>query len=659
MKKYLVLLSVLMSSIVVCFASDIQSFAPEFGRLAKADDLKIYEKDTTAEALCLFDRGDTYFRSSEEYGFEIVFMHTQRIKILKNAGMEYASFEIPFYVDGNKLEEVETIMGVTYNMVGGVYEKTLLDIKTVFVEDINSKWKVKKFTMPNVREGSVVEILYSIRSPYYFNFREWDFQKRIPVLYSEYVTHMIPFYSYNYLLQGRTKCDGFNSEADHYERTFQNTKFQDMIYTFVMKDMPAFKDEAYISCPEDCMVKLTFQLSEMTDLYGVRSSFLNTWNKLVNELLDTYELGGYLKNAKSSAEKTVLGMNLADKTPLEKISAIDTYMKSNFNWDKHKSIFTDKIVKKFLETKTGNAAEINLYYVAMLKSAGIDAYPVLLSTRENGKIKVDYPFARFFNYVVAAAKMDDKVLLFDATDPLIFLGNLPERCINEQGLTLKKMKYKENAEWVHLDAASKSTVTYVVDLKLNPSMDSLSGNFNMVSDGYYATRLRNDYVADPVKFEKILLPSNFLLRDSIKAKNVLEADKNLSFRYAAKAGLNVFDNKIAIAPFCSFVESVNPLQQATRTYPIDMIFKNAKQFQTTIHIPIGYKVAHKPTTVDMNTEDFKLHLAAEILDESTLKIVGGYEFTKEKYPAEQYDKIKEYYRLIVTLFNDEVILQKI
>lgn len=659
MKKHLLLILMLMVSITVSFASDIQSFAPEFGRFSKADDLIKYEKDTTAEAVYLFDRGDTYFRRSEEYGFELVFMHTQRIKILKNAGMDYASFEIPYFVDGNRLEEVETIEGITFNMVNGVYEKTPLDIKTVYEEDVNSKWKVKKFTMPNVREGSVVEILYSIRSPYFFNFRGWDFQKRIPVVYSEYVTHMIPFYSYNYLLQGRGKCDGFNAEADHFERTFYNTKFKDMNYTFVMKDMPAFKDEAFISCPEDCMVKLTFQLSEMTDLSGVRSSYLNTWNKLVNEFLDTPELGGYLKNAKSSAEKTFIGMNLTDKTPIEKIVAIDSYMKSNYNWNKLNTKFARNSVKKFLEAKTGNSAEINLYYVAMLKSAGLDAFPVLLSTRDHGKIKVDYPFEHFFNYVVAAVYVEDKMVLFDATEPLTYLGTLPERCMNDQGLVLKKLKYKEKVEWANLEAPNKSTMTYVVDLKPDLKVDSLNASFNMVSDGYYATRFRNNYVSDPAAFEKSILPTNFIMKDSVKVKNVLEPDKNLSFRYAAKAGLTVLDNKIVIAPFCSIVESVNPFRQATRTYPIDMVFKNAKDFQTTIHIPDGYKVLRTPTPVNMNTEDFKLKISTEVLDESTLKIVGGYEFTKDKYPVEKYDKIKEYYRLIVTLFNGEVILQKI
>ena len=657
MKNYF-LYVFLVVSCITSFASDIKSFAPDFGSFSKAEDLIKYEKDSTAEAVYLFDRGDTYFRSGE-LGFKIIFMRTQRVKILRNAGIEYATFEIPYFVDGNKMEKVESISGFTYNLVDGVYEKTPLDIKTVYEEDRTINWKVKKFTMPNVREGSIVEILYSISSPYFFNIREWDFQKKIPVIYSEYVTHMVPFYTYSYILQGRLKCDEYKPEVDSLERTYYGIKFKDTNHSFVMKDLPAFKDEAYITCPEDFMIKLNFQLSEMTTLSGDSTSYLNTWDSLINELLKNPSLGGYLNNAKSNAAKTVAKMNISDKTTIEKISAIDLYMKSNFNWNGNKNKFTDNNVKKFLETKIGNTAEINLYYVAMLNSAGLDACPVLLSTRDNGKIKVDYPFEHFFNYVVAAIKMDEKMILLDATEPLINLGTLPERCINDQGLTLKKVLKNESVEWVQLKAASKSTLTYVVNLRPDLALDSVGVHVDIVSDGYYASRLRKKYVSDPEGFEALIIPANYRLRDSVRVRNLLEANKNLSFKYSAKVGLNIFDDKIAIAPFCSFVETVNPFRQAIRTYPIDMVFKNAKDFQTTIHIPNGYKVVHTPSAFQLNDEDFKLNISSEEVDGSTLKISGGYEFTQEKYSPDKYDKIKEYYRLIVTLFNDEVILQKI
>lgn len=641
-----------------CFATTLETFAPEFGKMDLADDFERYEKDTTAEAVCMLDRGDTFFRRTEQ-GFDLVFHRIQRIKILKKAGMDYATFTIPFYVDGNEMEEIETIKGYTYNPKGGYYDKTPLDIKTVYEEDVNKHWKLKKLTMPNVKEGSVVELVYVLSSPYFFNFKNWEFQKKIPVIYSEYVTHMIPYYSYKFLLQGRSKFDGYHNEADNTERSFFNNTFRDMVYTFVMRDLPAFKNESFITCEDDYMVKLDFQLNELTNLDGTRRSYIESWNKLSNELLDNPYLGGYLDNAQSNAKKMFASMNILEKTPLEKAKAIDQYMKSNYKWDSNNNMFTDKSVKKFLETKTGNSAEINLYFVALLKSAGLDAFPVLLSTRNHGKIKTDYPFAHFFNFIVAGASVEGKVLLFDATEPLNSMCMIPERCINDNGLILKKVKPKEAVNWILLNSTQKSTVTYVLDIKPNATSDSLLARINQVSDGYFATDLRREYNSDPDEFKKSLIPSDFTLVDTINVKNVLDADKHLSFKYSIRSNLHKFENKIAIAPFCHFPVSMNPLRQQTRTFPMDFIYKQAKNFQAVVYIPEGYKVSHVPASFVMDNEDVKIELQSEKLGDASVKVTGCYDFKKEIYPADSYKKIQEYFNTITRFFNDDIILEKI
>ena len=67
--------------------------------------------------------------------------------------------------------------------------------------------------------------------------------------------------------------------------------------------------------------------------------------------------------------------------------------------------------------KIGNAADINLLLVAMLNKAGIEANPVILSTRENGFIAMAHPSLSDCNYVVARAVVDGKQILLDATEP--------------------------------------------------------------------------------------------------------------------------------------------------------------------------------------------------------------------------------------------------
>jgi len=657
MKQLIILISLSILSCATGYAQDLMDYAPDFGQY-NVDEItmKKYEKDSTAEAVVLYDRGKTAFRRVEN-GFNIVFLHTQRIKILKKAGLNWATFEIPYYTDEDLFEEVNELSGFTYNKSENQYEKTPLDLKTVYVEDRANHWKVKKFSMPNVKEGSVIEIFYSISSPYLFNFRGWKYQKSIPVIYSEYVTQMIPFYTYHFIAQGISNFDGYHAEASIATRKFFNTEFSDMNYTFVMKDVPAFKDEAFITCPEDYIMKQDFQLTERTDLNGVKTSVMNTWPKFIKELLKMSEIGGYMKDANSTSKKLVESMNLALKKPMEKIQVLDDYMKSNFNWDGYRSIYSNKSVRKFQETKTGNTAAMNLYFVGLLNSAGLDAFPVILSTRDHGKVVAEYPFEHFFNYVVAAVKVDSTLMLFDATEPLGAFGVLPERCINDKGLALKIEK--EKFDWINLSLTNKSTINYFIDLVPDLKTKSINGHFRIVSNGYFATDSRKNYLSDPEAYKKSMIASSYVIQDTVKVNNALESDKTLNFTFSAKENMTIFDDKITFMPFCSFVESVNPLRQPTRTYPIDMIYKQEQMFQVAIHIPEGYKLMHAPANISINNEDYKLQFSTESLDQSILKIVGSYELKKEQYPSTKYDKIKEFFRVMVDRFNDEVVLQKI
>lgn len=55
-------------------------------------------------------------------------------------------------------------------------------------------------------------------------------------------------------------------------------------------------------------------------------------------------------------------------------------------------------MRKAYKDKTGNIADINLMLTAMLRSAGLTANPVLVSTRSNGIAL--FPNRNAFNYVI-------------------------------------------------------------------------------------------------------------------------------------------------------------------------------------------------------------------------------------------------------------------
>src|SRR5512133_3544353 len=185
--------------LLLCLLSESQVVPDEFGNIKPEYlSMKSYLPDEQAEAVVLYDFGKTYFTESD-YGFRITFERTTKIKILKKAGIDFASIEVPYYVENTQMETVYDIEGYTFSFENGALNKTKLDPKAAFDEKVNDHWMVKKWAMPDVKEGSVIEYKYKVLSPYFVNLRDWEFQSRIPTIYSEYTVCMIPFYEYSYI----------------------------------------------------------------------------------------------------------------------------------------------------------------------------------------------------------------------------------------------------------------------------------------------------------------------------------------------------------------------------------------------------------------------------------------------------------------------------
>jgi hypothetical protein len=617
-------------------------------------ELKQYAKDTSAEAVVLYDVGKSYFSSAKGY-FELVFERSAKVKVFNKAGFKFAQISIPFYYGDNECEKIEDLQGKTYNLEDGNVRISDLDLKNTYIEKKNEHWRLEKFALPEIKEGSVFEFSYTIKSPYFFNLQSWAFQNRIPVIYSEYTTKMTPFWEYIYILQNATKFDEFKKYVDDGFKAHWGTfEYNDVVYDFVMKDVPAFKDESYITSIDDYLVKINFQLAATHRPSGENINIMSTWKKLSEELLKNEFFGTYLKHSISLGKKIVDTMQIETKPPLEKAKIIDHFVKSNFNWNESCYNFTNKSAKDFLQKKTGNSAEINLFLIGMLKAAGLDVYPVVLSTRDNGKIKMDYPFLHFFNYVVAAVKIDGSVILLDATEPLCDFGQVPTRCINDKGMIVQKDK----EEWVDLRSTTPSSIVYDFNLKLNDTQDSVYQNSKVISTGYDAIDYRNEFLTSYKELKKELQGINSLEEDSLRPENLNQIEKPFGISYNNRNAVESVEDKIIVSPFCDAVITENPLKQTTRNHPVDMIYPQSKIFQSTIVIPKGYKLLNQPDNMNVDNDLVKIQYVSSTQNANTIKVTGSYEFKKDIYEVKDYHDLQAYFNNIVDKFNEKVVFVK-
>ena len=324
-----------------------QQYSKEFGVVSNSEfALTVYEKDPEAEAVVLFDIGESVFFDTSE-GYDIRFTRSKRIKVLNRAGINYAEVVIPFYVEGyGKTEVVASIEAYSYNFENGQLRKVALDKSKVYEEKINERWRAKKFVFPDVKEGSVIEYKYVLETPFHFNLPDWQFQHKIPTIYSQYTAKMIPFYEYVFLAQGINRFDFQESKEGTVVRSWgsvnksygQNVgsgfEFKDMIHTYVMKDVPAFKDESFITSADDYLIKLDFQLAKVHSPRGGTKEIISTWPELSKALLKSDNFGKYTKSAQKVARKLLENeLKLEQSNPLEKSKQIIEYVKSNFSWN--------------------------------------------------------------------------------------------------------------------------------------------------------------------------------------------------------------------------------------------------------------------------------------------------------------------------------------
>lgn len=638
-----------------------------FGKISAQEiEMKAYEKDPKAKAVILYDIGRSLFFDTKK-GYDIRFTKHKRIKVFDKTESSIAEVSIPFYVDENgKREIIKSIEAVTYNFKNGVAIKNKVNPSSIFEEKVSSRWLNKKFVFPDVQNGSILEYKYVLETPFHFNLPDWTFQDKIPTRYSEYEVRLIPFYEYVYRAQGVSKFDYQKSVVSKKNRVWgvlvksyganvgSGIEFQDYIHTYVLKDIPAFKDESYITSVNDYITKIDFQLAKFNSPNGTTRNIISTWKELNKNLLKNDQFGKYQKKCVRFA-KIVLDqeLNVSNLSPIKKSQEIINYVKDNFEWDGLSSKYAYQTAKEFFENKKGNSAEINLFLIALLNEAGIESHPIILSTRSNGKISTDYPFDNLTNYVIALVNLNFP-FYSDGTEDFLPYNHIPLRCLNDIGLIVNK---DDEAHWVKLTSTSLSFERNSLNLTIDPVSKEINTIISIRSNGYESLSKRNKFNSDSLKIidyytDKIgqISRHKSLIRKSATFSHIMFFESTFETEH--------INETIILKPFLNLTFWKNNLTQKKRRYPVDLIYASDKEFETILKVPLDYTVSNLPTPTKIENDIGAINLIYSI-KKNTLIIKGNYKFNKAVYPADQFSDIKLFFDEIIKRFNEPIVLEKI
>ena len=662
------------SLLLILFCSTINAQEFKLGKVSVAElEQKAHPKDTSAVAAILFKKGFTSFEFSQENGFEVLTEVTMRIKIYKKDGYDWANKQIAFLVgNGTSKEKVSFSDAATYNLAAGKIEKTKLKSEGEFVEKVNKYWNRKKITLPNVKEGSVIEYKYNIRTDNIGMLREFDFQTEIPVNYAEYTTTIPEYYVYNTKMKGfitpkittdkKTQSIIFNSKERSQGRV-SSTSFSsdkvDYIETktnYILTDAPAMKEEAFVNNIDNYTASVVQELSMTQYPNSPMKPYSTDWNAVVKTIYNYEDFGPEL-NKTGYFEDDLKAVTAGLTNQNEIIPAILNYVKATVKWNEYYGYSCDEGVKTAYKNKLGNVAEINLMLTAMLRTAGLKANPVLVSTRSNG-ISL-FPNRTAFNYVIAAVEAPEGLILLDATDKYSNPNVLPFRDLNWFGRLIRKDGSSENVDLMPKVASTDNvTMVYAIDAtgKITGKLRRQRNDHNAMS---FRSKIEN--VKEEDYLEKLENENSKIEIADYSRTN--EKDVKLPIiETCSFSGTNlceVIGEKIYINPLLFFTQEHSPFKQEEREYPIDYGFPFVEKYNISIDIPQGYIIETLPKSTQLNMENeiggFKFITNT---NGNKIQLTVSHQINTPIVSSEHYSMLKEYYQGMIAKETEKIILKK-
>lgn len=649
MKSKLLLLVILS----VTLSSNAQKETPAFGKVDKADlEMKDCDFDKNAEAVVLFDVGEVYCQLNPN-ATEANFIRTEfekhvRIKILNSKGLDRANIKIR-YLSEKGIEDIKNLSAQTINLdAGGNITYTKVEKDAVFRKKINKRYSEVIFTFPNVKPGSIIEYKYKDDAQMFYAVKNWYFQKQIPVKYSKYVLD----FPVELIVDASPK-GGLPIIMT------PSLKGNRSIKTFTMDNVPALRDEPFISCDEDYLQQVSPLLVAIDFPGAPRQSTLSTWPRIVKNLMEDEDFGIQLK--KNIPRTSDLDAMLATvKDPFQKMVIIHNYVRKNMQWDETYGIWALNGVKSAWKDKKGTAGEINLILVNLLKDADLAAHPVLISTRENGRVNTRVADYDQFDKVMAYVTIGDKTYVLDATDKYTPASLIPYDVVNTEGLVIEKY---ESFEWGwktlwNQEQEFKNNTFITAEIDQN---GMLSGSAVVTSSDYSRYIRMAKLKEGKEKFidawlnqdkKNIKIDSLSFVNETTDSLPLIQ-QVNFSQKISSSGDYNYF-----VANLFSGLDK-NPFIADERFS--DIFFGANQQYSIVgnFTIPDGYSFDELPRNTKMITPDTSIVFTRMSgTSGNTLTVRYTLNFRHPYYLTDEYDYFREFYKKLFSLLNQQFVFKK-
>ncbi|PSL20829.1 DUF3858 domain-containing protein [Chitinophaga ginsengisoli] len=641
----------------------------KFGKISPEDFAPTsFEKDTSAHAVILADIGSSEFQVERDH-FELSYKRFKRIKVVDKNGYDAASDEIPLYISGQMEEKLVNLKAVAYNLENGQVVETKMESKSVFTDKYDKNHILKKFTVPGVKEGTIIEYTYSVTSPFNFNLQPWNFQDEYPCLLSEYSVTIPEIYDYVFLKQDINSMLTVKTTVDRqtynitYESNGPTSASQHGSFSantvknvWTAKDIPALREESYTTSLRNHITRIEFQLSAIKYPESPVKPIMGNWQKFSEELNKDEDFGADLSKNNGYLGDIVDELTDGLKDDTAKARRIYNYVRNNFTCTDHYGLYLSKPLKTVFSSHNGSVADINLLLIAMLRRAKLNADPVVLSTRNHGFTHELYPLRSRFNYTMAAITVDTLTYFLDASRPYLGFGRVDISCYNGHA---RMLTAESVPVYFNPDDLLEQKNTFV--MLMGGEGGSLKGSIQQYPTYFESCAMRSS-IKDKGKDayfkgkEKDFATETVI--SGVELENLDDNEEVLKLKYdfemkADDAGM------IYLNPLFTEAMHKNPFRSQERRYPVEMPCVMDETYTLNLTIPDGYVVEEIPKSamVKFNENEGVFQYLIQ-QNESSIQFRSRIKLNRAVFAPDEYNSLREFFDMIVKKQSEQIVLKR-
>src|SRR5574344_295065 len=654
--KKLLLLAALLLCVAVSYSQNKDNF--KFGK-ATDEEVKMtqYPLDNAASAVILYESGINYISYDYRKGFIRSFEVVRRLKIFKDEGKNYADVSISYRMTPGGDEFISNLEAYSYNAENGKVIKTKIGRDNITTEKVSNTLFRQKFSIPNVKRGSVIEYKYTVNSDFFWEVPDWYFQGSIPVKESYFEVDIPEYFKFRKNMQGSYPIDA---------QTRQNAKsvslgggdaltYQENAYTFRALNLPAMREEPLVWCPEQYYSAVFFEMTTLSIPGETIKDLSNTWPTVDNNLKDDDEFGPYVK-MNTPYKDYVDSLKTKSLDEYTKMRDICMHIKRDVAFNKNVSIYS-KGPKDAARKKTGNSADINFLVKSALDYAGFTTDIILVKSLIEGELNILRASAdELSSFILRIHLSDGKYAYFDASSKYGDINIISPDLMVKTGRIYKD----PSQQWIDLTEISSGSARFSANINVD-SEGNAKGTYIRSMNNQLATSFQNKYHSYNSESEYI----NYLSKDlklNVK-KLTVEPKDTISTRAVAMIDFEKqFDTAgdiIYINPFIETFLDETTFNSPERKFPIEFPYPYKFTYITTVTIPDGYTIDDCPKSIKFLFSESALEAAFYFqVQENKIIVKHTFNLGNSAIQATNYEKLRDFWQKTCAMYKSVIVIKK-